>query len=145
MIDKPKMEYNIIGIEDLDTPIYRIFSLDRFSEMITSGENGLVHPSKWDDPFENFFLKCDAETPEGETVSLSSLSASWYGQCWTLNSDSDAMWRIYSKDKKEGVKVKTTVRKLFTDFYNLTDNHARLKYLVGAVEYKPKIEIENLL
>lgn len=35
----------------------------------------------------------------------------FYGQCWTLKSTSDAMWRIYSP-KKDAVRVRTTIRKL---------------------------------
>lgn len=144
MFGEPTMEENAIGLEDLDVPLYRIFSLDRFSKMIASRENGLVHPSKWDDPFENFFLQGRAEMPDGTPVSLSELSASWYGQCWTRNMDSDAMWRIYSHDKT-GVRVATTVRALFSGFYDSTDKFASLKYLIGSVEYKQRDEIEHFL
>jgi hypothetical protein len=144
MFGEPTMEENAIGLEDLETKIYRIFSLDRFSKMIVSRQNGLVHPSKWDDPFENFFLKGEAVMPDGTPVSLSHLSESWYGQCWTRNRDSDAMWRIYSADKT-GVRVETTVRALFSDFYAPGDKFASLKYLIGSVEYKQREEIERFL
>lgn len=144
MFGEPIMKENAIGLEDLDTKIYRIFPLDRFSKMITSRENGLVHPSKWNDPFENFFLKSEAEMPDGTPVSLSQISQSWYGQCWTRNKDSDAMWRIYSADKT-GVRVETTVRALFSDFFNSSDKFASLKYMIGSVEYKQKEEIERFL
>lgn len=144
MFGTPTMKDNVIGIDDLETPIYRIFSLDRFSNLIASRENGLVHPSKWDDPFENFFLKNQAEMPDGTPVSLSSLSESWYGQCWTRNSDSDAMWRIYSADKT-GVRVRTTVGALFSSFYKETEKYANLKYLIGSVDYRRREDIENFL
>lgn len=144
MFGEPTMEDNVIGIEDLDARIYRILSLDRFSQLITSRENVLVHPSKWDDPFENFFLKSHAEMPDGTPVSLSEIAANWYGQCWTRNRDSDAMWRIYSPNK-DGVRVATTVRTLFSHFYNSADTFASLKYLIGAVEYKQREEIEHFL
>lgn len=138
------MEDNVIGIDNLDTPIYRIFSIGRFSRIVTSRENGLVHPSKWDDPFENFFLKNDAEMPDGTLVSLRQISESWYGQCWTRNKESDVLWRIYSAEKT-GVRVGTTIRKLFSSFYDPHDNFARHKYLIGAVEYKLREEIEHFL
>jgi len=144
MFGEPTMENNVINLEDLDTPIYRIFSLERFSNIIVSRENGLVHPSKWDDPFENFLLKNQAKMTDGTNVSLSQLSASWYGQCWTRNFDSDAMWRIYSHCK-DGVRVKTTVRALFSNFYDSADKFASLKYLIGSVEYKQREEIERFL
>lgn len=144
MYGTPTMEDNVINIDDIDTPIYRIFTLDRFTEIIKSRENGLVHPSKWDDPFENFFLKNNAQMANGEIVSLSSISESWYGQCWTKNKDSDAMWRIYSAGKT-GVRVETTVRKLFVSFYDASDRFASLKYMIGSVEYKSRSEIESFL
>lgn len=144
MFGSPTMEDNVIGIDDLDTPIYRIFSLDRFSKIVTSRKNGLVHPSKWDDPFENFFLKNDAEMSGGTLVSLHQISESWYGQCWTKNRESDAMWRIYSAEKT-GVRLETTVRKLFSGFYDSNDKFASLKYLIGSVEYKLREEIEHFL
>lgn len=144
MFGSPTMEDNMIGIDDPDAPIYRIFSLDRFSKMVTSRKNGLVHPSKWGDPFENFFLKNDAEMSDGTLVSLYQISESWYGQCWTRNRESDAMWRIYSAEKA-GVRLETTIRKLFSSFYDLSDKFASLKYLIGSVEYKSREEIEDFL
>lgn len=139
-----KMKENVIYLNNLDTKIYRIFSFERFSEMITSRTNSLVHPSKWDDPFENFFLKGEVKTSDGTPIDTSDLSKSWYGQCWTMNKDSDAMWRIYSAEKT-GVRVETTVRSLFSDFYNSSDNFAQLKYLIGSVEYKTTGEILSFL
>lgn len=144
MFGKQSIEGNIIDIEDIDSPIYRIFSVGRFSEVIAKRENGLVHPSMWDDPFENFFLKNVAATSGGELVDLSSLSRSWYGQCWTRREDSDAMWRIYSR-KKEGVRVRTTVRALFSAFFDSNDKYASLKFLIGSVRYKTRQEIERFL
>lgn len=144
MFGELTIEKNAIDLEDLDVKIYRIFSFDRFSEMITSRKNGLVHPSKWDDPFENFFLKGVVEMPDGTPVDISQLSKSWYGQCWTKNKDSDAMWRIYSAEKS-GVRVETTARLLFSNFYNSSDSFASLKYLIGSVEYKKTEEIERFL
>lgn len=34
-----------------------------------------------------------------------------YGQSWTLDEESDALWRIYSSKENWGVKVKTTIKK----------------------------------
>lgn len=107
-------------------------------------QNGLVSPKLWDDPFENFFLNCTAVTNEGEYVNMSSLANSWYGQCWTYNQDSDAMWRIYSP-KKDGVKVSTTIRKLFSSIFNTPDPFAHLKYFIGKVNYLEREDIEGYI
>lgn len=135
---------NVLSIDDLDTPIYRIFSMKWFERLVTSNENGLVRPSAWDDPYENFFLKCNAKTQAGELVSLESLSKSWYGQCWTLNKDSDAMWRIYSP-KSDGVRVETTPRKLIESLWDDSDPQSSLKHFIGKVKYQSKDVIEQFL
>lgn len=75
--------------------VYRIFSLDRFHEMFTKNRLTLVHPRLWDDPFENFLFSATLSV-EGVPVSTSQIQNELYGLCWTINQESDAMWRIYS-------------------------------------------------
>ncbi|HCI6059315.1 Protein of uncharacterised function (DUF2971) [Klebsiella pneumoniae] len=139
-----KSENNIIKMDSLDIPIYRIFSFKRFEELITQKQLVLVKPSMWDDPYENFILKTEVDYSNGEIASLEDLNRTWYGQCWTENIDTDAMWRIYSH-RKDGVRVKTTARKLFSAVYDDTDKYANLKYFIGKVEYKDKSEIINIM
>jgi hypothetical protein len=144
MFGIPKMEENGIDIVDWDAQIYRVYSIKWFTDLITTNKNGLVNPSKWEDPFENFFLQNQCVASDGTIVSLESLSNSWYGQCWTRNSDSDAMWRIYSSNK-EGVRVSTTIRKLFSSLYDHNDKFSNLKYMIGSVEYLERTKIEQFL
>ena len=138
------MKDNVLKQLDLDKSIYRIFSYDRFEQLINNKELVLVNPSMWDDPFENFFLNVEVDCGNGEIATLESLAGSWYGQCWTENRDTDAMWRIYSPDK-DGIRVSTTVRKLFSAIYDNSDSKAGLKFFVGAVEYTDKQDIINFL
>ena len=135
---------NILNNLDREQKIYRIFPLSRFEEMMQNQELVLVRPSMWDDPFENFFLSVNAIDANGESGSLQSIKDSWYGQCWTTNADTDAMWRIYSPNK-DGVRVSTTVGKLFDAIYAETDIAASLKYFIGKVEYKTKQEISDFM
>jgi hypothetical protein len=138
------MQSNGLNIDGWDAPIYRVFSLRWFKDMITQRRNGLVRPSKWDDPFENFFLKCNVQTASGELGSLKPIHDGWYGQCWTMHRDSDAMWRIYSHDKG-AIRVSTTIRQLFAAVCDTTDEYARLEYFIGVVEYKERAEIERFI
>jgi hypothetical protein len=137
-------ERNLLDVADADVPIYRIFSKQRFLDLLASGQNGLVNPSKWEDPFENFFLRSLVVGPGGERISIRDLAADWYGQCWTYNNDTDAMWRIYSHTK-DGVKVGTTVRKLFARFYDPGDRFADLKFFCGKVGYYTENEIATFM
>ena len=139
-----KKEDNILNGLDLDTKIYRIFTLARFKELVKSDELVLVNPEMWDDPFENFFLKANATDSEGNIVDFSNLRKMWYGQCWTKNKDTDAMWRIYSPDKN-GVRVSTTARKLFDAIYDEDDKFAPLKYFIGEVYYATKAELNDFM
>lgn len=54
------------------------------------------------------------------------------------------MWRIYSPNK-DGVRVATTITRLFSNFYDANDKFASLKYLIGSVEYMERAEIEQFL
>src|SRR5215211_4029195 len=83
---------NYIHLEpdDLDRKIYRVFSLERLLELISSKQNVLVKPLLWDDPFENFILRATAKY-EGRNVHFEAKDF-LYGQCWSLNEESDAMW-----------------------------------------------------
>jgi len=135
---------NILNGLEREETIYRIFPLKRFIELIKSKQLVLVTPEMWDDPFENFFLKADAYDKQGNLVDLSNLRNAWFGQCWTKNADTDAMWRIYSPNK-DGVRVKTTVGKLFDAIYDERDKFSRLRYFIGQVEYKTKQELESFM
>jgi hypothetical protein len=64
----------------------------------------------WDDPFENFIMRLKGRLPSGEIVEFAQ-RYDFYGQCWTLVGGSDAMWRIYSSDKRS-VRIKVRIRSL---------------------------------
>ena len=142
--NKRSMEDNVLDIDNLDQEIYRIFSIKRFIQLMCSKELVLVNPSKWDDPFENFFLQANAIDSNGQIVSLEELANSWYGQCWTCNKESDALWRIYSP-KKDGIRVSTTIRKLFSSVWNEEDGFSSLKYFIGKVSYHSRCSIESFM
>jgi hypothetical protein len=125
---------------DLDKPVYRIFSFQRLEEIFQERKLTLVKPKLWDDPFENFILNSTGRLPDGRKFQMG-FRDNFYGQCWSLTKESDAMWRIYSPDKN-GVKVKTTIRKLFTPLFQVGGQHQKmngivynLSSFVGKVKY----------
>lgn len=135
---------NLIRIDNLDEEVYRIFPLHRIEEIFKSNKLVLVKPAIWDDPFENFLLRCTAVEEDGTEVGLDSIANSWYGLCWTLKPDSDAMWRIYSPNK-DGIRVKTTIRKLVEAIWEPDNSLSSLRYFIGKVSYQSREEIENFL
>lgn len=50
-------ESNIIRLGNLDQPLYRVYALDRFEQLLATKDDALLNPTKWEDPFENFFLE----------------------------------------------------------------------------------------
>ncbi len=133
-----------IDIRDKDTPIYRVFSKDRLLEMFQDRKLTLVVPALWDDPFENFLAGCKAFLTESKVwTSLDGVFKNCFGQCWTYQKDSDAMWRIYSGDKKNGGRVKTTPIKLLNAIYDPRNPFAVMSYFIGQVQYLDEQQIRT--
>lgn len=130
------MQYNIINMEneaDLDTPIYRVYNCQRLLSLFEEKKNTLVKPALWDDPLENFILHTAAKSLSGNTRYDFEARNRFYGQCWSLIEESDAMWRIYSSDKM-GIKVKTTIRKLFNSLLDFSQPNFG-ECFIGKVKY----------
>ena len=117
----------------LDSPIYRVMPILRLFDALQGNNLVLVKPQKWDDPFENALLKAPVIDSQGLTASFSAKD-SIYGQCWTLHSETDAMWRIYSHDKF-GVKIKSTPRKIHDALKAAFPKNWELHCFIGKVKY----------
>lgn len=129
---------------DLDKKIYRIISFERLLEIFVSRKNTLVKPSAWSDTFENFILKSKVRLRSGEIIQYNYFDR-MYGQCWTLQKASDAMWQIYSPNKKN-LRIRTTIRQLRDSFYAAHQSLTDVKCCVGRVKYlyeKELMEIAN--
>lgn len=133
--------YINITSEEKENKIYRVMSVHKLVELFKTQQNTISRPHLWDDPFENYILKGRGKSRTGETFSFG-MRDSVYGQCWTSIKESDAMWRIYSPDKN-GVKIKTTIRKLFESLYNSDPpNNKDVSCFIGKVEYFSRRELD---
>jgi len=119
--------------EEINQPIYRIIPCRIFEEMLIEQKNYLRKPKKWNDPFENFILNATGVLPDGEEATFS-FRDSQYGQCWSLDKDSEAVWRVFCPDGK-GVQLETTVNKLYKSLSEQTDT---LSSFIGKVSYHKK-------
>jgi hypothetical protein len=104
-----------------DEFVYRIIPLEYVYQLLGRGENVLVSPSLWKDPFEHFILQSNVVSRRG-----------WFGQCWTRHKASDAIWRIYSA-KNHGVRIRSTPRRLLLSLSGAFGQNARA--FIGEVEY----------
>lgn len=135
-----KMRNVLYGL-DLDKPIYKYFKLKHLLTMLNKNELYVGKVKEWDDVYENFLLKQDFIYGNSH-LSADNLIDQVYGQCWTSLSESDAMWRIYSKNETRNevaIKLKTTARKLFDSIY--TDDSCMATTYIGNVEYLYKSQI----
>lgn len=131
---------SIIGNIKPNTKIYRIFPQMRFFSLFEERKNALLRPEKWDDPFENVFLKSQVALPNGETGQFG-FRNDVYGQCWTLETASDAMWQIYSKGG-DGIRVRTTVGKLIDGMRSVHGKLADVSCFIGRIEYRSEKELK---
>ncbi|PKP80850.1 MAG: hypothetical protein CVT79_12560 [Alphaproteobacteria bacterium HGW-Alphaproteobacteria-18] len=116
-----------------ESKLYRIVPLDRLCRLFEDQRNGLVRPSRWEDPFENLALKSRAIIggEEGEFSFRDEL----YAQCWTQHTASDAMWRIYGQSRKE-VRIRTNVQKLLSSVEGSPNYEAgQDRVFIGKVQY----------
>jgi len=136
-----KANYLYLSKSVWDTFVYRIIPINRLFELFATRQNVLVKPEKWEDPFENFILHARVQLPDGASATIG-FRDHFYGQCWTLQSASDAMWRIYSP-KSEAVRIRSTVRKLAESLWRCCGEWASHEAFIGKVQYLPTKQLEK--
>jgi len=98
-----------------DLPIYQTLNINHLKAILQNGRLrfGNIYKS-WQDVYELFYLKNNFQVAAygGVKMSVDDIKLSYYGQCWSYNEDSDAMWRIYS-NKMDGVRIKTSISKIY--------------------------------
>ena len=129
--------------EFCDTSIYQILPVKYLLKILRNQSlrfNNIV--ISWEDPYELFLLKQKIHIEgRGESVCNTRLLYNYYGQCWSLQRESDAMWRIYSRDR-EGVRIKTSVLKMI----KVLDQTRGMMWtcpLFGRVSYHTQNEISD--
>lgn len=115
--------------------VYRIVPVHRLFELFENKQNVLVKPKMWEDPFENFILQSNVKLSTGQLATLD-IRDQLYGQCWTLHSASDAMWRIYSP-KGNAVRIRSTVQALAESLGRACGSLSYVEAFIGRVKYLP--------
>jgi cellobiose-specific phosphotransferase system component IIB len=107
-MDKIKVSENLTGKQC----VYRYLSLSSFLYLVETEQFVFSRTISWEDNWELPLAKTKRLGVDGEQLSgAKEGQKDFFGQCWTENYDSDAMWRIYSPDK-QGIMISTTVEKL---------------------------------
>jgi hypothetical protein len=125
--------------------LYRIELLDRFYKMLDNKELILVRPNCWNDPLENLIFNATL-LKDGQPFDHPA-KKNIYGQCWSYESDSYALWQIYTtkpddkgKTKRHmGVRITTHIDRL-KQISNLNSG----KFYYGLVDYLGKKDLIKL-
>jgi hypothetical protein len=123
-----------------DVSVYRIFPPLHFIDVLIKKKLTLVRPSAWEDKYENILFKRTVNDGDGNSISIESLQNALWGQCWSQTKENDGMWRIYSPNK-DGVKVRSTPRKLLQAIWKEPFNSSQIKCFIGKVSYRPEKKI----
>lgn len=112
--------------------LYKYYKDISTLEYVLKGHKLFINKvSSWDDKYENFLLKSNFNI-DNKIGDIQDLCNGIFGQSWTTSNETDALWRIYSKDRY-GIRIKTNARKLFDALY--VDDVCMANVWLGKVKY----------
>jgi len=140
-----QLNYINFSEKEISSSVYRIFSLERFLEILERKCLTLVSPAAWEDPFENFIYHYFKKQYPGPNRLMRWYGGNLVGQCWTQHRETDAMWRIYSPGKN-GIKVRVSASSLLHSLTNsISDTSPPFNCHLGKVIYSTKKELTKLI
>jgi hypothetical protein len=133
---------NVTSIQSKEEYIYRFLPLRYFLQLLDNRCLFFPRVSTWEDPYELFLFKQRFIDAKGIPINVFSQSEHIFGQCWTTQRDSDALWRIYSPDLMS-VRIKTTKRMIESFIEQNQGNGLLIKS--DMVDYQAQNQIETWL
>ena len=130
------------GLQGSDQ-IHRYCSIEEFYSIVR-GKLTLTCPFRWDDPFESPLLRAKLINRVGKPIPLQEAGRKLYCQSWTLEEESDAMWKLFGSQGK-GVRITARPEHLLfqaCNAYNIEINEA-VYTKVGKVLYLDEKELRK--
>lgn len=118
--------------------VYRFTTLDRFIEVMNKGEFAFVNPSRWEDPFERFFLDRDFIIND-QTFRLP-IKDKVFAVCVSGTMSSEAYWKVYAP-KNDGIRLTFDTEKLLTRFLDKIED---ADVYIGRVSYQVTREFHKI-
>lgn len=146
------LAHQLIRISDPDVTIYRIFPVWFLEEALRLRQLTLSSPVRWEDPFEvvgDAIAVNRRRADRIEQVIINQTLPPAFAQCWSRTAESDSLLRAYSRVVKdphfgrnlcphdEGVRVRTTPRKLLQALCAGSAEGPIGHWFLGAVQYLP--------
>lgn len=137
-------EYIGISGDDISKPIYRIISFEILVRIFQTNQISLLKPENWDDKYENIIAKTMFKlgTEMANGYFEPGIGNNSHASCWTKIPTSDAIWRIYSKDKK-CVRIESTPEVISRNISKWIHCYTNSKLYIGEVVYLPENNIKN--
>lgn len=133
--------------QDVETnwsmPLYHILPYEHFISLLRSNTLHFVNVmNSWgDEPYELFYIRPQYKLKDRPLL-LDDHQKRYFAECWSMNKDSDAMWRIYSGLNKDGVRIRTTLGKIVQLLYPVRNVDNFIPY-IGFVNYYSKNDIQQ--
>ena len=138
----------------LEIPVYRIIPFKYLLDILINKELTFTQTKTWEDTYENYLLKSRYNIGLLKGRRLEGYQNNYYGICFTLKRESDALWRIYSNDKLS-VRIKTKLSSIWNlrNYINDSDeaiidvNVDKVKYLTlkRIKEHYAQIEVREIV
>lgn len=140
-----------------DDALYRIIDLEGFLSILYYNKERYVWPFGWEDTFEGcglryvtdknnyrkfigaLFSQYEDDKDSADSVLFNyakaeTISRCFYGQCWSQEADSDALWRIYSYSNK-AIQIESNKERIIRNI-NIKDYSPTIRKVVYDVENK---------
>lgn len=123
--------------------IHRYCSIEELYSIIR-GKLTLTCPFKWEDQFENPLFRAKLIKRDGKPVPLQEAGLKLYCQSWTLEEESDAMWKLFGSGGK-GVRITAKSWDLLFQASNAYDTkiNEAVYTKIGKVLYLDETELRK--
>jgi len=125
--------------------LHRIELLERLLQILDNKEMVMVQPKCWTDPMENIIF--NARIKKNGVPFEHPAKNKIYGQCWSYDEDSYALWQIYTtKTNNEGIAMRHPGVRITTHvdrLHLLSDNNGG-DFYYGVVKYLTQKELMQL-
>ncbi|MCK4345757.1 MAG: hypothetical protein KAX05_10775 [Bacteroidales bacterium] len=138
----------------LEIPVYRIIPFKYLLDILINKELTFTQTKTWEDTYENYLLKSRYNIGLLKGRQLEWYQNNYYGICFTLKRESDALWRIYSNDKSS-VRIKTKISSISSLVNHIKNNDEiintiqvdKVKYLTlkRIKEHYAQIEVSEIV
>lgn len=141
---KPFRDRKLGRMESYNLVMYKYIPLKYVLNMFETKVIRFDNIKKWEDVYENFVDKEDIHLLNSKRDDI--FRSTYYGQSWTVQEESDAMWRIYSP-KRLSVRVMTAFPLIFGVCGSWNEKHgdAPMWPTIDYVSYAGEDEINKWL